>query len=173
MHRRPIRASALLPTFAVLATFATPLSVRAQPPTPPADGKTLASLEWLAGTWQGSIGEDRVEESWLLPVGGAMAGIFRWSKEGEVYLYELLTLEASDDGVTLKLKHFGPGLVGWEDKAASVVFDLAESAGGRAVFEQRSGDGSRVTYRRSGEGAMTATFQERGGPELVFEYTRR
>ena len=102
-----------------------------------------------------------------------MAGIFRWSKGGEVYLYELLTLEESDDGVTLKLKHFGPGLVGWEDKAASVVFDLAGISDGRAVFEQRGGDGSRVTYRRSGEGAMTATFQERGGQELVFEYARR
>ena len=64
MHRRPIRASALLPTLAslaVLATFALPLVVRAQPPTPPTGGKTLASLEWLAGSWQGSIGEDRVE----------------------------------------------------------------------------------------------------------------
>jgi hypothetical protein len=41
------------------------------------------------------------------------------------------------------------------------------------VFDQRGGDGSRITYRRGGDGAMTATFQERGGPELVFEYSRR
>jgi hypothetical protein len=167
MHRRSIRASVLLP---ILATFAIPFPVQAQPPT---EAKTPAGVEWLAGSWQGSIGEDRVEESWLPPVGSSMAGLFRWTKGGKVYLYELLTLEETDDGLTLKLKHFGPGLVGWEDKAASVVFDLVETSDGRAVFDQRGGDGSRITYRRGGDGAMTATFQERGGPELVFEYSRR
>lgn len=187
MHRRPIRASALLrprrvrlatvvtvSCCVVLAAAAALAAPRAspQPESPPSGSATLASFEWLAGSWRGSIGEDRVEESWMPPVGGAMAGLFRWSKGGRVYLYELLTLEEADGGLVLKLKHFGPGLVGWEDKAASVVFDLAGTEDGRAMFEKRGGDGARIVYRRTGETSMTASFQEKGGPELVFEYAR-
>ena len=166
------RPLALLVT---LLLAAPPLGARQPEPRPPPERPTLASLEWLAGSWRGTIGEDRVEESWLPPVGGAMAGLFRWSKEGRVYLYELLTLEEADGEVVLKLKHFGPGLIGWEDKAASVVFDLEEAADGRAVFEKRGGaDGTRIVYRRTGEGEMSVSLEEEGAARaLVFEYRRR
>lgn len=163
MHRRPIRAALVLA--AVL--LAGPVS------SPALRAASLADLGWLAGSWRGTIGEDPVEESWLPPVGGAMAGLFRWSKGGQVYLYELLSFEEADGKVVLKLKHFGPGLVGWEDKAAAVVFDLTQTGDGRAVFEKRGGDPARIVYRRTGERSMTATFEESsGGPALVFTYER-
>lgn len=165
------RASCSFALLAALALAAAPLAAHPQAPAPAAEPPTLASLDWLAGSWRGSVGEDAVEEVWLPPIGGAMGGIFRWSKEGQVYLYELMTLEEAEGSVVLRIKHFGPGLIGWEDKAASVVFDLVEVTAERAAFEKRGGgDGARIVYRRTDGGGMAVTFEENDRPPLVFEF---
>lgn len=164
------RASCCFVLLAALASAAASPAAHSQEPAPAAGAPALASLDWLIGSWTGSVGEDAIEEVWLPPVGGAMAGIFRWSKGGQVYLYELMTLEEAEGAVVLKIKHFGPGLIGWEDKAASVVFDRVEATADRAAFAQRGGDDARIVYRRAEGGGMAVTFEEEGGPTLVFDY---
>lgn len=167
------RASCCFVLLAALASAAASPAAHSQEPAPAAEAPALASLDWLIGSWTGSIGDDAIEEVWLPPVGGAMAGIFRWSKGGQAYLYELMTLEEAEGSVVLKIKHFGPDLIGWEDKAASVVFDRVEATSDRTAFEKRGGgDGTRLTYRRTDGGGMTVTFEEEGGPTLVFDYVR-
>lgn len=152
------------------------LPLAAQGPTPtPAPG--LDELAWLAGTWEGTIGEDPLIETWFPPAGGRMAGLFRWVKGGEVYLYELVSLEETPEGVVLRIKHFGPDLVGWEAKEDSVVFDLVEIAGGRAVFAERDDEeeGTTLTFRPEGEDGLVATFEETRDGEpvlLTFRYER-
>lgn len=161
------------PALCLAALLLIPPARGQDPPAEPAPGP--ANLGWLVGSWTGAVGDDVVEETWLAPAGGVMAGLFRWTKADAPYLYELLTLEPAGDGAVLKIKHFGPGLIGWEDKAASVVFDLAETGDGHAVFEKR-GAAARLVYRRDGDGGMSVTLQEeRGGSpvELVFRYERR
>lgn len=170
MHRLSIRASCCFVLLAAFTSGAASLTARAQEPAPAAEA--LAGLDWLIGSWTGTVGEDVIEEVWLPPSGGAMAGLFRWSKGGQVYLYELMTLEEAEGSVVLKIKHFGPDLIGWEDKAASVVFDRVEATADRAVFAKRGGGDARIVYRRTEGGGMAVTFEEKGGPTLLFEYAR-
>jgi hypothetical protein len=143
---------------------------------PPAAADTLAGLTWLTGSWQGTLGEDAVDEHWSAEAGGVMVGMFRWLKGGAPYLYELMTLELDAEGVLLRIKHFGPGLVAWEEKEESLRFRLASvgSAEQRFVEEGRQPP-ARLTYRRDGERAMTVTLdtERRGTPHrLELRYSR-
>lgn len=165
-----------LAALALAVTFVAPPSGAGETAT--AAGHTLDAVAWLAGSWQGALGEDPVEETWFPPADGTMVGLFRWLKGGEVYLYELLSFEETGDGLVLKVKHFRPGLVGLEEKAESKLFDLVAVEAGKAVFAERGDEieHSKVTYRPEGEGAMIATFEEeRGGKPVVltFRYERR
>lgn len=159
--------------------FTGPLS--ASEPAVPAAGDpaeaTLDDLAWFAGTWAGTIGDHPVEEAWLEPAGGAMAGVFRWIQDGEVYLYEFVAIrpDPAGEGLILEIKHFGPDLHGWEAPDESVVFDLVEMSEGRAVFVQR-GDPARLIYRLDGPDRLTVALEtERDGEPAVleFHYTRR
>ncbi len=171
MHRLSIRVSCCFALLAAVASAGAPLAAHAQDPAPAPVAPTLASLDWLVGSWRGSVGEDPIEEVWLPPVGGAMAGIFRWSKGGQVYLYELMTLEETGGSVILRIKHFDPDLTGWEEKSESVVFDLVEATADRAAFAKRGGDDdTRIVYRRTDGGGMAVVFEEAGNPTLVFDY---
>jgi len=141
-------------------------------------GHTLEAVAWLAGSWQGARGDDPLEETWLAPADGTMVGLFRWLKGGEVYLYELLSFEETADGLVLKIKHFGPGLVGWEEKGEWALFDLVELADGKAVFAERGDEveHTRVSYRPEGERGMVGTFEETRNGEpvvLTFRYERK
>ena len=165
-------------TLLALAASAAPAEEPAAPPSSAAPQAGLDAVSWLAGSWVGALGDDPVEESWFPPADGTMVGLFRWLKGGEVYLYELLSFEQTEDGLVLKVKHFRPGLVGLEEKGESKLFDLVAVEDGKAVFAERGDEieHSKVTYRPEGEGAMVATFEEeRGGKPVVltFRYERR
>ncbi len=169
--------SAVLATLALALVLAPPVTAQEAPPAPgPSAG--LSDLAWLAGTWEGALGDDPLIETWFPPAGGRMAGLFRWVKGDEVYLYELVGLEETADGVVLQVKHFGPDLVGWEAKDESVVFDLVEvDEDGRAVFAERGDEeeGTTLTFRPEGETGLVATFEETRGGEpvvLTFRYER-
>ena len=41
----------------------------------PVTAQSLAQLEWMRGTWTQNKGGDIVQESWLGPRGGMMAGV--------------------------------------------------------------------------------------------------
>lgn len=166
----------LLAMSAVLAVLASPAAAEPQAPGAPAAG--LETVSWLAGSWVGALGDEPVEETWFPPADGTMVGLFRWLKGGEVYLYELLSFEETEDGLVLKVKHFRPGLVGLEEKAESKLFDLVGVEDVKAVFAERGDEveHSKVTYRPEGDAAMIATFEEeRDGKPVVltFRYERK
>lgn len=161
----------------VLAVAAPPAGGQDAPAAPgPATG--LDAVAWLAGAWEGALGDDPVTEAWFPPADGTMVGLFRWEKGGKVYLYELMRLAETPDGVTLEIKHFGGDFTGWEEKDEAALFDLVEvTPAGKAVFAERGDEAehTRVTYRHEGEDAMVATFEEtrNGQPVLLtFRYRR-
>lgn len=110
-----------------------------------------------------------VEEVWLPPSGGAMAGVFRLMREGSTEFYELVTLVEDGGSLLLRLKHFGPDLVGWEERDEVVTFPLVRREPGALWF-----DG--LTIRRVGEDAMRiwVAIESREGDvsEALFEYRR-
>jgi len=152
----------------------------AEPAAPaPLASVTVADFAWLAGTWQGVVEGDFVEEQWSAPAGGVLMGMFRWvqgGKDGKLALYEFLTLEPGADGPILWLRHFGPRLVGREDKEGAIPFHLVASKPGEATFDNRNPENPvRLTYRREGESRLVARLERKqdGKPVVTdFVYLR-
>src|SRR5215207_2128187 len=93
-------------------------------PTTGLQTATTADLAWFTGVWLGDRAGDHVEEHWSTPAGGAIMGMFRWLHAGQVRFYELMTLESDGAELILRIKHFHPGLKGWEEKDESVSLVL-------------------------------------------------
>lgn len=137
---------------------------------------TVDELSWLAGDWVGEKEGAVIEEHWSIPAGNAMMCMFRWVEEERVHFYEFVTIEAEVDGLTLRIKHFNPGLVGWEEKDESVAFHLVQLEDQKAVFFKQDGEKSLwMIYQRVDDGVLLAWFE---GEETVpasgeFRFKRR
>jgi hypothetical protein len=99
------------------------------------ENQTHVNIEdsaWLAGHWIGDGFGGTSEEVWTKPVNGVMMGMFRLhDKDGKLVFYEFLTID--DGGLTLK--HFHPGLKGWETKDEVVTFKMVETPPGKIILE--------------------------------------
>ena len=77
------------------------------PPTLPADTKaqaigetvTLASLEWLAGCWRGSVNQREFREHWLPLRGNLLVGAGHTVSGGRTQDYEFMRVEPRADGI--------------------------------------------------------------------------
>jgi hypothetical protein len=98
------------------------------------------SLGWLAGSWYGTGLGGECEELWGKPRAGAILGAFRLWKDGKTVFTEHFVLVEENATLVLKLKHFDPGMRGWEEKDRFVTFPLVKSLEREARF-----DG--ITYR--------------------------
>jgi hypothetical protein len=138
---------------------------------------SIDDLAWMAGDWYGHVDGDDIDEHWSTPAGGVMLGIFRWLKNGKVYLYELLAIEPEANGLVLRLKHFDRGLIGWEEKGIALAFPVVR-AGKREVAFERGGTfrSTCFIYKQIGQNEMVAITEDRKGSDIAcyeFRYTRR
>ena len=83
---------------------------------------TLEDARWLVGSWLGSGFGQRFESVWNPPSAGSMVGMFKLYKDDAVSFYELLLLVEEQGSLTLKVKHFTPEFVAWEDKPDYISF---------------------------------------------------
>lgn len=126
----------------------------------------FAGLEWLAGTWRGPGLGGECEETWNAPAGGAMLGMFRLIRDGRPAVYEIITLTPDDDGgLTLRLKHFGGDLVGWEEMDEAVLFPFVSRSEGELIL-----DG--LAYRGDGQSLRVEVQVEEGTQPAVLELRR-
>ncbi|MEP7358512.1 MAG: DUF6265 family protein, partial [Anaerolineales bacterium] len=134
-------------------------------------------VAWLAGRWVGTRAGDAIEEIWSPPAANTLMGMFRWLRDGKVRFFELISLEAAGAGLVLRLKHFEPGLQGWEEKDQAVTFDLVALSDDEVVFFQHSLRKTQwMVYRRSGPDQLIAYFEPETGPhapEDEFRYQRQ
>ena len=112
--------------------------------SPPA---TLKDMAWFAGAWTGTGLGGVTDELWSPPAGGAMMGMFRLVRGGQVVFYEFLTLVEREGSLALKLKHFNPDLTGWEERTDFVTFRLLKIAPDAVFFNG-------LTFRRQGDDAV-------------------
>jgi hypothetical protein len=146
-------------------------------PTTGALTTTVVDLSWLAGNWYGERDDVRVEEHWSAPAGNAMMGMFRWTQNDQVRFYEFMTIEQDAEGIALRVKHFDPSLIGWEEKDTSVAFSLVQLDTRKAVFAKRDTDDPLwMIYQQVAENTLVAYFESEGElPEMedAFRFTRR
>lgn len=77
---------------------------------------TINDAAWLAGRWVGEGLGGTIEETWAPPVGGQMVGHFRLVNDGAPVFYEILLMDQDERGVRMRVKHFNPDFVAWEDR---------------------------------------------------------
>lgn len=119
---------------------------------------TLAELAFIAGTWQGKLGEGTTEEQWNPPSGDSMMGMFRYVQNGKAAFYEFMLIEQTSDGPVLRLRHFNPRLIAWEDKTGTLNFPLVECRKNYAVFDHDSKE--RLIFHRKSTTSMTITLEK-------------
>jgi hypothetical protein len=133
----------------------------------------LKALSFLSGRWV-SEGKNEVQEETWSPVSGAsMTGSFRVVHGGRPQFYEFWAVEIDDGRPTLKMKHFGAHLVGWEEKADSTQMPLISASQDDAIFAERDGSVS-LHYHRSADTLTCSVHHVRDGKgsDEIFVLTR-
>lgn len=120
-------------------------------------------LDWLAGAWQGPAFDGVADEIWSAPIAGSLMGIYRLVVGGQVKFYELIVIEEEEDSLVLRIKHFNPGLQGWEEKDQAIEFPLVAIEPGVAYF-----DG--LTFLRISDEDLDVHLRVRHGVDNVQEY---
>lgn len=114
-----------------------------------ADGQTsakatIADISWLAGAWSGTGLGGVSEEVWSKPNNGVMVGTYRLIINNKPIFYEMMWMMEVEGSIILRLKHFSPELVGWEEKDKTVDFKFVDRVGDRMRF-------SGLTFEKVGD----------------------
>ncbi|MCH9648933.1 MAG: hypothetical protein K0U98_11895 [Deltaproteobacteria bacterium] len=104
----------------------------------------IGDVAWLTGYWRGPGLGGECEEIWSHPLDGRMFGTFVLAQEGKVAFSEAMVLVEEEESLVLKVKHFDPNFIGWEEKDGFVRFPLVHLEENVAYF-------SGLTLRRSGD----------------------
>lgn len=84
----------------------------------------IADLAWLAGYWRGTGLGGRCEEVWGQPHGDRMHGFFHLANEQGAVFSEAMLLVEEEGSVVMKIRHFDPKFIAWEEKDDYVTFRL-------------------------------------------------
>jgi hypothetical protein len=129
---------------------------------------SIEEARWLAGRWVGEGLGGQIEEAWSEPAGGQMVGYFRLVREGRPAFYEIMLLEETEAGLRMRVKHFNPDFVGWEEKDAWATFEPVRSGPNELVFRS-------LSFRLEGEaliGAIRIRYGENDVRDEVLRYRR-
>ncbi|MFY0685844.1 MAG: hypothetical protein JXQ90_01695 [Cyclobacteriaceae bacterium] len=130
------------------------------------DVHELSELGFISGHWRGEAFGGEVEEIWGPPMGDSMMGVFKHVKDNATTFYEIMIIQATDEGIYLKLKHFNGDLTGWEEKDETVDFKLLKVSDKRALF-----DG--ISFEQLSDEKMQVLVESKEDDEVYsFTYTR-
>lgn len=116
-------------------------------------------LAWMNGRWESNAAGRWTEESWSAPRGGVMLGFSRSGREEVLREFELLRIQAGEDGVPVYFAQPGG--------RPAVPFRLTSRDGTSATFENPQHDfPQRIRYVRTGD-AMTATISALDGSNAM------
>lgn len=144
-----------------------------------ADSSTtkITDVGWIAGHWASESNDAHLEEIWSEPTGDCMMGMFRWIKEGKVWMYELLTIREEEGTLVLRFRHFSDEMVSWESKSGPLTYRLTSHSDREAVFENPESESHRqYAFERAGHDTLVVRVGAvRDGKISVkeFRYTRR
>jgi len=148
----------------LLTTAGSLTSLGGQPDRSPSEVK-LSDLCFMLGQWQADWSGGLGEEHWSPSLGNSMVGTFRFVEDGKGRFYEFMLIEQTPRGPVLRLKHFNPGLIGWEDKTQVCSYPLIECRQDMGIFE-REDKKSRLTYHRTSKKTLTVLLEEPSNGQL-------
>jgi len=131
----------------------------------------VEDLAWFAGHWIGKVADDDVEEVWTQPSNGSLLGMFRWFRDGEIRVIEIITIANFEGNTCMKFKHLDANLTSWEAKDETTDFVLVEAIPNRSTFLEASKE-QWLIYERNGD-KLTVHFERDDGTPSVkapFEY---
>jgi hypothetical protein len=135
----------------------------------PVQNVALTDFNFIAGHNRGELDGGIIDEHWSEPAGDSMMGVYRYIKDGKVDMYALLVIEQTAKGPVLRLRHFNPGLVGWEEKTEVWSYPLVRFTPGEAIFEAAD-KRIRISYRDAGHGVLESTLERTGKKTEVFQF---
>jgi len=137
---------------------------------PPKDIKDLA---FMSGKWKTHSAWGDMEANWSEAMGNSMMCAYRCIKDGKVIYYEFIVIEQMDAGPVMKLRHFSPGNIGWEEKDKPYEYPLMFLELDKARFE-RPDKKTALTFHRTGPASLKVILerQDKEGRwvEDVFDY---
>jgi hypothetical protein len=96
----------------------------------------MKSLAFISGKWTATMSWGNLEEYWSEPMGNCMMCTFRCVNNGKVIFYEFIVIEQQPDSLpVMKLRHFNPGNIAWEDKNTPYIYPLVKIEKNKARFE--------------------------------------
>ncbi|MCI0657445.1 MAG: DUF6265 family protein [Acidobacteria bacterium] len=118
-------------------------------------GPLIGKLGWLAGCWERTNGEKRVEEQWMKPRGGTMFGMGRTVVGEKTSEFEQMQIREEAGQLVFTAKPSG------QEEAS---FRSIEVTGTSVVFENQAHDfPQRVIYRRQEDGSLLARIEGEDG----------
>ena len=148
--------------------------IQEAPPSPAGHSRPgLESLAWISGRWVRSGAEGYLEELWGPPVGDSMVGTFRWQRNDQTWLYELMTIEQDEQQMSFRLHHFSHGMQLWEaeQEAGPMTYPLVRAATNEAVFEDLKQEPCRFVFRRFAD-RYVVRLEAQDGAADEFEFRR-
>jgi hypothetical protein len=133
-----------------------------RPPAPVVNGPLVQDLAFLTGRWRGGIQGGLFDEEWSQPSADTMMGMFRYMENGKVQFYEFMVIEAGPGGPLLRVRHFDPGLTGWEEKNTPLSFTVDSYTESQVVFVNAD-KSTTLTYRRSSPVELTKVLEREAG----------
>jgi hypothetical protein len=113
--------------------------------------KDIKDLAFMAGKWITHSAWGDMEENWSEPMGNCMMCAYRCVKDGKVIFYEFMVIEQMESGPVMKLRHFSPGNIGWEEKDKPYEYPLMFLEPDKARFERPDKKTALTFYRTSPE----------------------
>lgn len=118
---------------------------------------TLDDLAFMAGCWEGDLGEGAtIRETYTAPRGGLMFGNSQVTAGGATQFYEVSRITADENGVVYRPHP--------STNQAEVPFPLVRVSATEAVFENPGHDfPQRIVYRVPAAGQLVASIEKMDG----------
>lgn len=136
----------------------------------------VSQLSFLTGTWTQRTDWGDLEEIWSAVKGESIVNMFRCIKDGKAVFYEFIVIEHDGQLPVMKLRHFNPGSMAWEDKNQPMTYKLTNLKHNEAVFATADGK-VKLTYSLPSVNRLKVILTEKqttGKPKVeVFDFTRK
>ena len=123
---------------------------------------TIKSLSWLTGSWEGPIGGNLLEETWLPPRAGTIVALVRSSNESGTNFVEIIIIKEINGALELQLQLFDDSLKPINKNPHS--FELTKIENNYISFKGVSaGSHKTLSYQRPEKNVFFIRFQPSEG----------